>query len=524
MQAICEKLRLGRTQLTHWVKWNTAFDYKAVLFQAAEDCEALLNFKGDRASELAYTKHAQDMAAFLMISLSWPLGRLGLLERFYRICPVPTMLSDSISVLFGGPHREREDHSVAAAQTALALGGVPSIDWMEMVGTNTFDNKGLEYLPTPEQCQKLLENMALADGYFFHDEHTYSRLGMLMNRLLGKVMEKGDGAWAIDYLERHNNMLHKLFSGMSNISQRTDEDLRVVYEQFQMLLNGSYSEKPLVALHKSSPHLYHKLVQSPQIKQLVFYHLASCTEFDLRQLPANSVLNKQETLQACLNALSSQNTLFRHNGKLTFRVIENLEGAYVHAGGEIKTLRSTIVRSVDFRNQKQVALAVFEGVADNDGLMSILQARSMQSRDQREAQESLLPAVIAVLNYDKKSTGLLKDPAFVNRLSAFFLACEGEDILPLLDLERKGLSLLELRGIKHRIGQNNGNVGEMLGHYLKPLLEVTSTQRALAHLTFDEFKYLTRCASHVFTPELMRSISWHDVSISEEMLSTDLGI
>jgi hypothetical protein len=518
MQAICEKLRLDRNKLTHWVKWSTEFDYKTVLFQAAEDCEALLSFDGDRASQLVYIKHAQDMAAYLMISLSWTIGKLGLLERFYRICPVPTMLSDSISVLFGGPDREREEHSVVSAHTALALGGVPSVDWMEQLGGNTLDSKGLEYLPSPEQCQLLLENMALADGYFFHDEFSYSRVGMVMNRLLGKVMEEGDGAWAIGYLERHKEMLHKLFCSMSNLSQRADEDLRVVYEQFQMLLNGAYSEKPLVALYENKPDLYHKLVQSPQIKQFVFYHVASCTEFDLRQLPANSVLNKQETQQACLNALFSQ------NDRLSFKVIENLEGAYVHAGGEIKTFRSAIVRSADFRNQKQAALAVFEGVADNDCLDATLKARWTLSRDQREAQESLLPAVIAVLNYDKKSTERLKDLAFINRLSAFFLACEGVDILPLLDLERKGLSLQELRGVKHRIVENNGSVGEVMKHYLKPLLELTSTQRALAHLSFDEFKYLTRCASHVFTPELMRSISWHDISISEEMLSTDLGM
>jgi hypothetical protein len=518
MQAICEKLRLGRTQLTHWLKWNTEFDHKAVLFEAAQDCEALLNFEGDRASQLAYIKHAQDMAAFLLINLSWPLGKLGLLERFYRVCPVPTMLSDSISVLFGGPNREREEHQVTAAYTALALGGVLSVDWMEQLGGNTLDSKGLEYMPTPEQCQLLLENMAQADGYFFHDEFSYSRVGMVMNRLLGKVMEEGDGAWAIGYLERHKDMLHKLFSSMSNISQRVDEDLRVIYEQFQMLLNGAYSEKPLVALYESQPELYHKLVQSPQIKQHVFYHVASCSEFDLRQLPANSVLNKQETLQASLNALFSQ------NGGLSFNVIEGLEGAYVHAGGEIKTFRSVIARRPEFRDQKLAAQAVFEGVADNECLEATLKARWTLSRDQREAQESLLPAVIAVMNYDKNSAGRLKDPAFINRLSAFFLACEGVDILPLLDLERKGLTLQELRGVKHRIVENNGSVDEMMRTYLKPLLKSTSTQRALAHLTFDEFKYLTRCASHVFTPELMRSISWHDISISEEMLSTDLGM
>ena len=376
----------------------------------------------------------------------------------------------------------------------------------------------MDYLPAPEHCQQLLDNMALADGYFFHDEHSYSLVLTLMNRLLGKVMEEGDGAWAIDYLERHIELLDKLFGKTHNISQRVDEDLRVINEQFHMLLNSSYSEKPLLALYEARPELYHKLVQNPQIKQLVFYHVASCTEFDLRNLPANTVMNKQETLQASLNAL------FSRNDGLSFKVIENLEGAYAHNEGEVKTFRSVVVRSVEFRRQKQAAQAVYDGVADDKCLQATLKARSSLTREQRDDQESLLPAVIVVLNYDKKTPGRLTDPAFMSRLSAFFLACDGVDILPLLNLKRKGLTIQELRGITHRIASKNGNLGQQMESFLKPLLQMTSTQRALAHLSFDDFKYLTKYADRAFTPELMRSISWHDISISEEMLSTDLGM
>jgi hypothetical protein len=513
---LCEKLRKSRVKLTHAREWATDIDYEQIITECVDGCERLLRFQGDRPIQLAYLRQAQDMAEYLMSTFNYLLTKTGLMERCYRVCPVPTALSNATSFAFSRRFDE-EAFYFTIADTALKLGGVLTPEQVSGMNVQWDETKASFSV---DWCKLFLQNVCEAREYLFSNEYSAKAYSTILARLLARVFDAGDAEWGMMYVLANRDALQGLMDLDSGFN-RADLSTGCGYMGgiLRAVIQAAETEQPLVAFHEYDPTLYQGILsdQGMSICKELCHKLIARELLDLSRLPTLPMMEPKHVEHIAHQALFEDAPQ-----PLTFEHIENFYKLYIHVGGKPTGLKSKLIRSDAFKDSKRIATGLIEAMETEKKFKTLL-SRSMEKISEK-AYAYQLSSLIVTLHMDKGLGGSLRNQAVVSRMCAYFDVVEGADFMWCINATKHHLSPEDMTALVVMSEYSRHPDRTQIVDRATELMATQASLDSLSTVSYEDLQALRRLPDRLIPDSLIRKVSWKSGKILEETLEKDLGL
>lgn len=515
----CQAVRIALRNLQHTREWHPDKILPTAIQECVEGCENLLSYRGDLATERAYLKQAQDIAEQLLGNFTYLLCKLGLMERCYNICPVPTLLSNALSHAFHTITREEDEWRKDLYLEALRIGGVPTPKQVEGFRSNLYGNFSL---PRGESGKRLLENTCRAEAFLFSTEHGDNAYQIMISCLLANAFDDNDCDWAMEFIQSNQSELSKLMCiDDAKKNESNNQAIHYYLNVFHQIVQHSSTTNALAALNAWSPQVYDDVVfaQEPSITHALFMNIGRRVPLDLTPLPLLHGLGIPELEFLARNVAFG--STYGDWKPLTFNHFEMFDKNMVYQGGKPGAIARLLVKNEHYAGAKMEFTALVEAMKSEKSFVALVTdgLSSVKGRNYDEMHDH----VVAVMCLDKNSQKIIRDPEIMSRMAAYFMVAERVDITKSVGIERTHITLSDFQALA--VLADNETIGsyETLNFYSK-LMRSPKSESELARISFNDFQKLRKFQDRFIPENQIRKISWKSHQILEEVLGQDLGL
>ena len=445
-------------------------------------------------------------AAATLLDVFYPLlYREGLLEETYSIHPNPTLLSKASRSYMYSLGSDNEAEAKAISLEALRLGGFPTLADVQ----ESFGDFKIQHAPESIISKLILENTFSSLGFFCIDKKSKPIGGRYFSVLLAKIIDSGELKWAVEFIERNQADLE----GYSPIQfRRLDVEGPSAFKLQYLIYLQNYlsADKMLSQLSRFDSDTFDAIVGAAETHEQIIYGIQRREGFDLSSIPLPPDIAKKLVTEALGHSLVS-----RRVEPMPLKVIDlsKLECSFMASGlrssGFLKILQKQSYFDAAIASTNRLMEGIDHACGDLAGLMALAEQFELASMD-----------FVAVSAFADPS---IKDLLVQNieSLSAL-LVMRGHDACEVLGVDRKKISLLELRAVSIAEGSRVCNLVDAWsarGHFKRP-----DTLAEIARIKQEDLARFLKRTEDEFSKDELRKIPWRDARIRDAYFGEDLGL
>lgn len=464
--------------------------------------------QGDRQSPtgMLWCYTGMDAAKFLLESFYPLLHEKGLLADVYALHPNPTLLSKACrSYMWAMNQDHLDDDRFELSLFALKLGGFSTIKDLQ----ESFRDFKVENAPSVEMCRMLLENTFAHIELFSSDPHYKHHGGKYFTVLLGKLIDEGDVAWALSFIEKNIKVLEE-YSPIPY--RRLDEPADFPFKARFLVHIQNYLRCDLLLskLAELDEPAFNQVLSSPETHDHIISAIRDRRSFELSAIPLDPAMCRHLVTSALDHSLVSHEI---NEQPLRLLDFVRLEEACLTSGlatnGFMQILRKRPYFKDALKRTEKLILELVEAGTD---------ANKIDVLGRQYAGKSMDTVILAAYASPALRKGLLDN---LEPLSCL-MALREHDSHVMLDLERNHVTALELKTI---ISASNGKYSALCDEWVdRGILKAPASIKEIAKLTQDELKKFRKLAYEHFSENELRAISWQDHRIRDSFFGQDLGL
>lgn len=474
--------------------------------QIIEKIEQLVGFDRTTPSGMLGCYAGMEAAKFLLDNFYVLLHNQGCLERVYRLHPNPTLLSKACRAHLWAKNQTHLDYDwLGMSMKALQLGGFSTLRDLQ----ESFPDFKVENAPAPEISRMMLENTFKSIELFSNDPLSIHHGGKYFIVLLGKMIDDGESAWAIDFIDKHLDTLEQ-FAPVSY--RRLDEPEGFTFKERLLVHLQNYlrCDRLLQRLAVVDEPSFNKVLSSPQTHDHIMWDIGARKGFELSAIPLDAATCKDLVTKALDCAMVEQQVM-----KDPLRLLDfaRLEEAYLSAGHTSSAFMKVLSKRSYYKGAMKEAERLITDLskvdADHSKILKLSQQYGTTSLDY---------VVMAAYANSQVLQDLIKN---LKPLSCL-MALRGYDSHVVFDLERTHVTALELKTV---ISHNEGNDSDLFTRWAEiGLFKTPESIREISKLSQEELKSFRKLLPRHFNEAELRSIPWVDHRIRESFFGQDLGL
>lgn len=474
--------------------------------QIIEKIEQLVGFDRTTPSGMLGCYAGMEAAKFLLDNFYVLLHNQGCLERVYRLHPNPTLLSKACRAHLWAKNQTHLDYDwLGMSMKALQLGGFSTLRDLQ----ESFPDFKVENAPAPQISRMMLENTFKSIELFSNDPLSIHHGGKYFIVLLGKMIDDGESAWAIDFIDKHLDTLEQ-FAPVSY--RRLDEPEGFTFKERLLVHLQNYlrCDRLLQRLAVVDEPSFNKVLSSPQTHDHIMWDIGARKGFELSAIPLDAAMCKDLVTKALDCAMVEQQDM-----KDPLRLLDfaRLEEAYLSAGHTSSAFTKVLSKRSYYKGAMKEAERLITDLskvdADHSKILKLSQQYGTTSLDY---------VVMAAYANSQILQNLIKN---LKPLSCL-MALRGYDSHVVFDLERTHVTALELKTV---ISHNEGNDSDLFTRWAEiGLFKTPESIKEISKLSQEELKSFRKLLPRHFNEAELRSIPWVDHRIRESFFGQDLGL